>query len=39
MRKDDEIQINMIKEYAPWVNIIHIKHDLIEKENIRHDFP
>jgi hypothetical protein len=34
--EDDEIQIEQIKLIAPWVNIIHIKHDLTYKENMRH---
>jgi hypothetical protein len=34
--EDDEIQIEQIKIIAPWVNIIHINHNLVEKENVRH---
>ena len=34
--EDDEIQIEEIKRIAPWVNVVHIKHDLVEKENVRH---
>ncbi len=32
---DDEIQIEEIKKYVN-IPIVHIKHDLIEKENVRH---
>jgi hypothetical protein len=31
--EDDEIQIEEIKKVAPWVNIIHLVHNLTEKEN------
>lgn len=34
--EDDEIQIESIKEFAPWVNVIHLVHELSEKENVRH---
>lgn len=33
--EDDEIQIEEIRKLAPWVNVVHIKHDLTEKENVR----
>jgi hypothetical protein len=35
--EDDEIQIEEIKKIAPWVNVIHIKHELTEKENVWHE--
>jgi len=25
-----------IKEFASWVNVIHLVHELSEKENVRH---
>ena len=34
--EDDEIQVESIKEFAPWENVIHLVHELSEKENVRH---
>lgn len=34
--EDDEVQIEQINKLAPWVNVIHINHNLTEKENVRH---
>lgn len=34
--EDDPIQIEEIKKLAPWVKIVHLDHDLTEKENVRH---
>lgn len=34
--EDDEIQVAEIKKIAPWVNVLHLVHDLTEKENVRH---
>jgi len=34
--EDDPIQIEEIKRLAPWVNIVHLDHDLTYKENVRH---
>jgi hypothetical protein len=34
--EDDEVQIQEIKKIAPWVTILHLVHDLTEKENVRH---
>jgi hypothetical protein len=34
--EDDPIQIAEIKKHAPWVNIVHLDHDLTYKENMRH---
>lgn len=33
--EDDEIQIEEIKKLVPSINVIHIKHELTEKENVR----
>lgn len=33
---DDEIQIDIIRKECPDINVIHVKHNLIEKENVRH---
>jgi hypothetical protein len=33
--EDDEIQIREIEKLVPGVNVVHIKHELTEKENIR----
>jgi hypothetical protein len=34
--EDDPIQIAEIKKHAPWVNVVHLDHDLTYKENMRH---
>jgi len=34
--EDDPIQIEEIKLLAPWVNVVHLDHDLTYKENMRH---
>ena len=34
--EDDPIQIDVIKNLCPWVNIVHLDHNLTEKENVRH---
>ena len=34
--EDDEIQKEIIEDHCPWVNVIHVVHDLTEKENVRH---
>ena len=34
--EDDPIQINAIKKLCPWVNIVHLNHELTNKENMRH---
>lgn len=34
--EDDPIQIEEIKKLAPWVNVVHLDHDLTYKENMRH---
>ena len=36
--EDDEVQIEQIKRIAPWVNVLHLVHNLTEKENVRHVF-
>ena len=36
--EDDEIQIQQIKAIVPDVKIVHLVHDMTEKENVRHDF-
>lgn len=33
--EDDEIQIEQIKKLCPWISIIHVQSDLVEKENKR----
>lgn len=35
---DDEIQIAIIRKECPNLNVIHMLHDLTEKENVRHVF-
>jgi len=34
--EDDPVQIKEIKKACPWVNVVHLDHDLTEKENVRH---
>jgi predicted membrane protein len=34
--EDDEIQIEQIKKYCPWVNVVHMVHELTNKENVGH---
>lgn len=34
--EDDPIQITEIKRLCPWINIVHLAHDLTYKENMRH---
>lgn len=34
--EDDPIQITEIKRLCPWINIVHLSHDLTNKENMRH---
>lgn len=34
--EDDPIQIREIERLCPWVNIVHIVHELTEKENVKH---
>ena len=34
--EDDPVQIAEIKKHAPWVNVVHLDHDLTYKENVRH---
>jgi hypothetical protein len=33
--EDDEIQKAVIERECPWVNVVHVVHDLTEKENVR----
>lgn len=34
--EDDPIQWTIIEAQCPWVNVVHVVHDLTEKENVRH---
>tara|TARA_R110002124_G_scaffold224409_3_gene389807 strand:+ start:286 stop:681 length:396 start_codon:yes stop_codon:yes gene_type:complete len=36
--EDDPIQIKVIKDKCPWLNVVWLDHDLTQKENIRHVF-
>jgi hypothetical protein len=36
--EDDPIQIEVIKSLCPWLSVVHLAHDLTEKENVRHEF-
>ena len=33
--EDDPVQWKIIEESCPWVNVVHVVHDLTEKENVR----
>lgn len=33
--EDDEIQIEEITKLCPWVDIIHLRHNLVDKMNVR----
>lgn len=35
--EDDPVQANIIRICHPDVNVVEVVHDLVEKENIRHD--
>ena len=35
--EDDEIQIKEIQALCPWIQIIHVKSNLVEKENVKRD--
>jgi len=35
--EDDPIQKEVIEKGCPWVKIVHIVHNLVEKENVRRD--
>ena len=35
--EDDEIQASIIQKDCPWLNVIMVGHDLIEKGNVRRD--
>ena len=37
--EDDPVQIAVIKKYCPWLNVVHLNHNLTEKENVRHGLP
>ncbi len=34
--EDDPIQWAIIERECPWLDVVHIVHDLTEKENVRH---
>lgn len=34
--EDDEIQKEIIERECPWINVIHVVHNLTNKENCRH---
>ena len=37
MFEDDPIQWKIVEEKCPWIKVVHIVHNLTEKENVRHD--
>lgn len=37
MFEDDEVQVSEINRWAPWVLVIHLVHDLVDKENKRQE--
>jgi hypothetical protein len=34
--EDDPIQKEVIERECPWINVVHIVHELTEKENVKH---
>ena len=36
--EDDPIQAEIIREMMPHINVVLLQHDLVEKENVRHNF-
>jgi hypothetical protein len=34
--EDDPIQVEVIRERCPWITVVHLDHDLTNKENVRH---
>ncbi len=34
--EDDEIQKKVIQEQCSWLEVVHVKHELTNKENVRH---
>ena len=36
MFEDDPIQKEVIERECPWINVVHVVHELTEKENVRH---
>jgi hypothetical protein len=36
--EDDPIQAEIIREMMPHINVVLLQHELVEKENVRHDF-
>jgi len=37
--EDDPVQGEIIKQECPWIEVIMVISDLVEKENVRHEFP
>lgn len=36
--EDDPIQAEIIRKMMPHINVVLLQHELVEKENVRHDF-
>jgi len=36
--EDDPIQADIIRKMMPHINVVLLQHELVEKENVRHDF-
>ena len=34
--EDDPVQIVQIKLHCPWINVVHVSHNLTTMENVRH---
>lgn len=34
--EDDEVQAKIIEERCPWIKVVRIVHELVNKENVRH---
>lgn len=37
--EDDPIQAAIVRELCPWLHVIEVKHNLVDKENVRHPYP
>jgi hypothetical protein len=36
--EDDPVQAEIIRKMMPHINVVLLQHDLVEKENVRHEF-
>lgn len=36
--EDDPVQVEIIRKMMPRINVVLLQHDLVEKENVRHEY-